>query len=539
MGKDFRKECGGLGRFLNPDNAAFKRTLNSKIYVDKTEFLDFTNQMINTNSSFICNSRPRRFGKSVTADMLTAYYSRGCDSKKLFSDLKIGSLENFEENLNKYNVIQFDVQWCLEPAGNPKKLVDYITRNTLNELREEFHEIISEEIESLPDALSKINAKTGKQFIIIIDEWDVLIRDEAAQLDVQEEYINFLRGLFKVSEPMKYIGLAYITGILPIKKLKTQSALNNFDEYTMLDAGEIAKYIGFTQDEVKKLCVKYETDFEKVRHWYDGYLLGEYHIYNPKAVVSVVTKRTFQSYWSQTGSYEVIVPLISKNFDGLKTAIIEMISGDMVKIDTGTFQNDAVNFSNRDDVITFLIHLGYLAYDEKKQCAYIPNEEVRQELLKATRQKKWKEFIEFERQSDSLLDATLDMDEETVSAVIEKIHMQYTSAIRYNDENSLSSVLTIAYLSSMKYYFTPIREFPAGRGFADFVYLPKPEYINIYPALLIELKWNKNVQTALEQIKKNLYPESLLSYTGDVFIVGITYDKKDKTHKCKIEKYEK
>ena len=539
MGKDFRKECGGLGRFLNPDNAAFKRTLNSKIYVDKTEFLDFTNQMINTNSSFICNSRPRRFGKSVTADMLTAYYSRGCDSKKLFSDLKIGSLENFEENLNKYNVIQFDVQWCLEPAGNPKKLVDYITRNTLNELREEFHEIISEEIESLPDALSKINAKTGKQFIIIIDEWDVLIRDEAAQLDVQEEYINFLRGLFKVSEPMKYIGLAYITGILPIKKLKTQSALNNFDEYTMLDAGEIAKYIGFTQDEVKKLCVKYETDFEKVRHWYDGYLLGEYHIYNPKAVVSVVTKRTFQSYWSQTGSYEVIVPLISKNFDGLKTAIIEMISGDMVKIDTGTFQNDAVNFSNRDDVITFLIHLGYLAYDEKKQCAYIPNEEVRQELLKATRQKKWKEFIEFERQSDSLLDATLDMDEETVSAVIEKIHMQYTSAIRYNDENSLSSVLTIAYLSSMKYYFTPIREFPAGRGFADFVYLPKTEYINIYPALLIELKWNKNVQTALEQIKKNLYPESLLSYTGDVFIVGITYDKKDKTHKCKIEKYKK
>lgn len=539
MGKDFRKERGGLGRFLNPDNAAFKRTLNSKIYVDKTEFLDFTNQMINTNSAFICNSRPRRFGKSVTADMLTAYYSRGCDSKKLFSDLKIGSLENFEENLNKYNVIHFDVQWCLEPAGNPKKLVDYITRNTLNELREEFHEIISEEIESLPDALSKINAKTGKQFIIIIDEWDVLIRDEAAQLDVQEEYINFLRGLFKGSEPMKYIGLAYITGILPIKKLKTQSALNNFDEYTMLDAGEIAKYIGFTQDEVKKLCVKYETDFEKVRHWYDGYLLGEYHIYNPKAVVSVVTKRTFRSYWSQTGSYEVIVPLISKNFDGLKTAIIEMISGDMVKIDTGTFQNDAVNFSNRDDVITFLIHLGYLAYDEKKQCAYIPNEEVRQELLKATRQKKWKEFIEFERQSDSLLDATLDMDEETVSAVIEKIHMQYTSAIRYNDENSLSSVLTIAYLSSMKYYFTPIREFPAGRGFADFVYLPKPEYINIYPALLIELKWNKNVKTALEQIKKNLYPESLLSYTGDVFIVGITYDKKDKTHKCKIEMYEK
>ena len=409
----------------------------------------------------------------------------------------------------------------------------------MNELREEFHEIISEEIESLPDALSKINAKTGKQFIIIIDEWDVLIRDEAAQLDVQEEYINFLRGLFKVSEPMKYIGLAYITGILPIKKLKTQSALNNFDEYTMLDAGEIEKYIGFTQDEVKKLCVKYETDFQKIRLWNDGYLLGEYHIYNPKAVVSVVTKRTFQSYWSQTGSYEVIVPLISKNFDGLKTAIIEMISGDMVKIDTGTFQNDAVNFSNRDDVITFLIHLGYLAYDEKKQCAYIPNEEVRQELLKATRQKKWKEFIEFEWQSDSLLDATLDMDEETVSAVIEKIHMQYTSAIRYNDENSLSSVLALAYLSAMQYYFKPVRELPTGRGFADFVFIPKPEYKSDYPALVVELKWNKSAVSALQQIKDRKYPDSIQDYTGDILLVGINYSKKDKKHECVIKAYKK
>ena len=528
-----------MGRFLNPDNAAFKRTLNSKIYIDKTELLDFTNQVINTNAAFICNSRPRRFGKSVTADMITAYYSKGCDSKKLFSDLKIGSLDGFEESLNKYDVIHFDVQWCLEPAGNPKNFVNYITENIVDELRENFPQIITEKISSLPDALSNINAKTGKQFIVIIDEWDVLIRDEAAEFEVQDEYINFLRGLFKGTEPMKYIGLAYITGILPIKKLKTQSALNNFDEYTMLDAGELAGYIGFTQDEVKTLCTEYGADFEKVKHWYDGYRLGDYHIYNPKAVVSVVTKRLFQSYWSQTGSYETIIPLISKNFDGLKNAIIEMLSGDMVKVDTGTFQNDAVNFSNRDDIITYLIHLGYLAYDEKCKCAYIPNEEVRQELLKATRQKKWKEFIEFEKQSDNLLDATLDMDNKKVSEIIEKIHMEYASVIKYNDENSLSSVLTIAYLSSMKYYFTPIRELPAGRGFADFVYLPKPEYTDFYPALVIELKWNKNVRTALEQIKQKQYPKSLLSYTGDILIVGIIYDKKDKVHKCEIERYEK
>ena len=471
--------------------------------------------------------------------MLAAYYSKGCDSREMFSTLKISESIGFEKNINKYDVIHIDIQWCIEPAGGSENVVSYITEKTICELREYYPNELSEKIKSLPEALSVINSMNGTKFIIIIDEWDIIIRDKANNKKVQEEYINFLRAMFKGVEPTKYIGLAYLTGILPIKKLKTQSALNNFDEYTMLDAGELAGYIGFTQDEVKTLCTEYGADFEKVKHWYDGYRLGDYHIYNPKAVVSVVTKRLFQSYWSQTGSYETIIPLISKNFDGLKNAIIEMLSGDMVKVDTGTFQNDAVNFSNRDDIITYLIHLGYLAYDEKCKCAYIPNEEVRQELLKATRQKKWKEFIEFEKQSDNLLDATLDMDNKKVSEIIEKIHMEYASVIKYNDENSLSSVLTIAYLSSMKYYFTPIRELPAGRGFADFVYLPKPEYTDFYPALVIELKWNKNVRTALEQIKQKQYPKSLLSYTGDILIVGIIYDKKDKVHKCEIERYEK
>ena len=526
-----------MGRFLNPDNAAFKRTLNSKIYVDKTEFLDFTNQMINTNSAFICNSRPRRFGKSVTADMLTAYYSRGCDSKKLFSDLKIGSLENFEENLNKYNVIHFDVQWCLEPAGNPKKLVDYITRNTLNELREEFHEIISEEIESLPDALSKINAKTGKQFIIIIDEWDVLIRDASTDLVVQEEYINFLRGMFKGSEPTKYIQLAYLTGILPIKKIKTQSALNNFAEFTMTDARIFSRYIGFTEEEVRMLCEKYHRDFSKTKHWYDGYLLEQYQVYNPKAVVELMIWNKFQSYWSDTGTYEAIVPLINMDFDGLKTAIIEMLSGNSVEIDPTTFQNDMVNFTCRDDILTCLIHLGYLGYDQDTHSAFVPNEEIRQELAKAVKRKKWNEFLTFQQESSELLDATLDMDADTVARSIEKIHNEYASAIQYNNENSLSSILSIGYLSTMRYYFKPIREFPAGRGFADFVYLPKPEYSRDYPALVVELKWNQNAQTAIWQIKNRQYPETVANYTDNILLVGISYDKKQKTHNCVIEKY--
>lgn len=387
--------------------------------------------------------------------------------------------------------------------------------------------------------MSEIYTVTGNKFIVIIDEWDILIRDEANNRDEQENYINFLRGMFKGTEPTRFISLAYLTGILPIKKMKTQSALNNFDEFTMLDAGALASYIGFTELEVEKLCDKYQKDFAEVKRWYDGYMLENQQVYNPKAVVSVMLRGNFQSYWSQTGTYEVVVPLINMDFDGLKQAIIEMVSGSTVEVDTGTFQNDTVSFSSRDDVITYLIHLGYLAYDQRKQCAFISNEEIRQELLAAAKKTKWNELQEFEYQSEQLLEATLDREETLVADYIEQIHMEYASAIQYHNENSLSSVLTIAYLSAMKYYFKPIRELPTGRGFSDFVFIPKEEYRVDYPALVVELKWNKSAHTELQQIKDKKYPESLLQYTGNILLVGINYDKKSKAHECVIEEYKR
>ena len=215
------------------------------------------------------------------------------------------------------------------------------------------------------------------------------------------------------------------------------------------------------------------------------------------------------------------------DFDGLKTSIIEMLSGAAVEVDTGSFQNDTVSFGGKDDVLTYLIHLGYLGYDQKNQTAFIPNEEIRQEFVTAIKRRKWNELIEFQRKSEKLLEATLDMDQETVAEEIEKIHTEYASAIQYNNENSLSSVLTIAYLSTLQYYFKPIREMPTGRGFADFVFVPKPEYAGDYPALLVELKWNQNAETALKQIREKKYPLSLEQYAGDILLIGISYDKKE------------
>lgn len=526
-----------MGRFVNSGNSAFQVALNSEIYVDKTDLLAYTNKVMDTTAKFICNSRPRRFGKSITADMLTAYYCKGCSSEEMFSSLEIGQAPDFTKYLNRYDVIHLDIQWCMEPAGGPENVVSYITEKTILELRNYYPEILPDSIKSLPEALSCINTATGQKFVVIIDEWDVLIRDASTDLVVQEEYINFLRGMFKGSEPTKYIQLAYLTGILPIKKIKTQSALNNFAEFTMTDARIFSRYIGFTEEEVRMLCEKYHRDFSKTKHWYDGYLLEQYQVYNPKAVVELMIWNKFQSYWSDTGTYEAIVPLINMDFDGLKTAIIEMLSGNSVEIDPTTFQNDMVNFTCRDDILTCLIHLGYLGYDQDTHSAFVPNEEIRQELAKAVKRKKWNEFLTFQQESSELLDATLDMDTDTVARSIEKIHNEYASAIQYNNENSLSSILSIGYLSTMRYYFKPIRVFPAGRGFADFVYLPKPEYSRDYPALVVELKWNQNAQTAIRQIKNRQYPEAVANYTDNILLVGISYDKKQKTHNCVIEKY--
>ena len=528
-----------MGRFVNPDNSAFQVALNSKIYVDKTGLIEYTNSVLDTTDAYICNSRPRRFGKSYAANMLAAYYSKGADSEKMFSGLEISKDVNFKKHLNKYDLIHIDIQWFLANCVEADNVVDFVTDSVLGELRAIYPEALPPEVSRLPDALSRIKDRTGQKFIVIIDEWDVLIRDVATDNKAQDDYITFLRGLFKGTEPTKYIQLAYLTGILPVKKEKTQSALNNFDEFTMLSASELAPYIGFTENEVEKLAEEYHRDFDEVKRWYDGYLLKDYQVYNPRAVVSVMLRGEFRSYWSETASYDAIVPLINMNYDGLKTAIIEMLSGAEVRVNTATFKNDTVNIRSKDDVLTYMIHLGYLGYNEIRKTAFVPNEEIRQELTTAVESKTWNEMLTFQQESERLLDATLDMDGVEVAAQIEKIHNEYVSVIQYHNENSLSSVLAIAYLNAMQYYFKPIRELPTGRGFADFVFLPKPECKNDYPALIVELKWNQKVQTAMTQIKDKKYPSSISNYTGEILLVGINYDKNSKEHQCLIEKYKK
>ena len=516
--------------FLNPDNANFNEAVHSKIYVDKTGLIEYTNSVLSTTAKFICNSRPRRFGKSMTADMLCAYYSKGCDSRELFQPYTISSCSTFEKYINQYDVIHIDVQWCKDQVENINDIVNYIKESCMHELQNEYCNIDYNGIISLSGTLSKINDETGHRFVVIIDEWDVLIRDNADNKKLLEEYIDFLKGLFKGSQPSRYIALAYLTGILPIKRTMTQSALNNFDEYTMLNPGPLASFIGFTEGEVKGLSNKYNIDFDRIKKWYNGYYLNRQHVYNPKAVVSLFTLGVFQSYWTQTSSYESIHSMIKMNFDGLKEAVLEMLSGNEVKMQTTSFQNDMVSFKNMDDVLTALVHLGYLGYNQKDQTCYIPNKEVMDSFFTSIKNSDWNATTKAIQNSRNLLDATFNMNETKVADYIEQAHLE-TSHIQYNDENALSYTIDLAYYAARDYY-TVIRELPTGKGLADLAFIPKTDK----PAMLVELKWNKNVNTAITQIKEKKYPSVLEKYKDNLLLVGIAYDKKTRKHICKIER---
>lgn len=522
-----------MGIYLNPSNIDFQQALNSKIYVDKSMLIEYANNIIYTEQKFICISRPRRFGKSMAANMLTAYYSRGCDSKEMFSTLKIAKADSFEKHLNKYNVIHINMVNFMNKGNSIDEVLDYLSRRILHELKKEYSDVECFDWADMISVLSEIFDTKKVPFIFVIDEWDCVFRVHKSDSDSQTKYLNFLRNLLK---DQSYVALAYMTGILPIKKYGEHSAINAFYEYSMIDAEPISEFTGFTENEVKELCEKYNKSFSEMKRWYDGYNLNGISIYNPKSVVESILRGQFNNYWTSTETYEALKIYIEMNFDGLKDTIIELLAGEKVVIDTTTFTNDMVTFITKDDVLTLLIHLGYLTYDFYTKEVSIPNYEISEQFASTIKVMGWSEVANSLKQSDELLKATLNCDEEKVANLIDKAHTDNTSILKYNDENSLSCVISLAYYSARKTY-TIDRELPAGKGYADLVFRPRKNNTN--PALIVELKYDKSAEGAIDQIKKNQYADCLKDYSGDVLLVGINYDKDSKCHTCKIEKITK
>ncbi|MDD6085424.1 MAG: AAA family ATPase [Oscillospiraceae bacterium] len=521
-----------MGIYLNQNNDLLTDDRKKKIYIDKSNIIIHTNAYIDEAEKYICVSRPRRFGKSMAANMLVAYYSRGCDSRKLFSDLEISKDPTFEKHLNKYNVIHLDMNDY--DYLSVKDAIEEISSEIIEELIEENPFLKDVQNLKLIKALEKVFIKTRIPFVFIIDEWDLIMRKKNYNSQDQEDYLSFLKRLLKGKS---YVALCYMTGILPIKKYGEHSALNIFDEYSMEDQAMFAKSTGFTEQEVEKIQSKYNFDMDEAKKWYNGYNVNGIAIYNPRSIVELCKRGTFSNYWTKTETYEALKVYIQMNFDGLKDKIELMLSGEKVEIDVGTFQNDMTSFGCADDVLALLIHLGYLTYDMKTKSCWIPNHEVAEEFIRSVKMSNWTEVMNAINQSEECLKATLNGDSETVARIIEQTHEENTSIIKYNDENSLACVVTLSYYTARNKYFT-IRELPTGKGYADIAFIPRKNE-NV-PAIIVELKKEQSPEIALKQIREKNYFECLKNYSGEVLLVGLNYTTDNNTgykkHTCKIEK---
>lgn len=380
-----------MGMYLNPPADAFEAVLKRNIYVDKSDLISYTNSVMNSSRMLTCFSRPRRFGKSYAAKMLAAYYSKGADTDKLFQPLKIAKDASYKKYLNNQDVLFLDLAWFISISSSLENTVSEMQENVLDELRNTFPNTIGASVKSLPLALLQISARTGRKFFIIIDEWDAFFREALNQEALQKSYLQFLRGLFKGLQVSQFLSGAYMTGILPIKKYGTQSALTDFQEYTMLEPRLLSKYVGFTENEVQELCKEHNLNFEEAQEWYDGYRFDKIgHVYSPNSIIEAICNKKFSNYWTQTETYESLRFYIDMDFDGLKQAIVTMLGGQRCRIDPNTFQNDMTSMKGKDDVLTLLVHLGYLAYDDENREVYIPNEEVREEFIRAIKNGKEK-----------------------------------------------------------------------------------------------------------------------------------------------------
>jgi len=545
-----------MGIYLNPGSERFQRSVNSDIYVDKTEMIMCLNKLVLTEQEYVSVSRPRRFGKSITANMLVAYYGKG-DSRSLFEGLKIANHEDWDRYLNHFDVIRLVMTQFIKANRDIEESLELLCQRVLDDLSESYPEV-KYDPNDLNYSMERFYRKTGVPFVIIIDEWDAIFREQKEDTEGQKYYLDFLRNWLKDQE---YVALAYMTGILPIKKYGKHSALNMFDEYSIIAPMQLAPYTGFTEDEVKSLCDKYGRYYEGIKDWYDGYDVTDvippdpdyemqrkgfemkpehYSIYSPLSVVKAVSTGVIQNYWNKTENYEALAEYIKMNLEGLKDSIALLMDGGRIKINTLKYQNDMTSFQGRDDVLTMLIHLGYLGYDIESKEVFIPNREILDEFGNSTEGDCWVDTFKSFKMSQEMLKATWDCDEEKVAEVLEWFH-DTTDNKTYNSEAALSYAVKMAYYAAQKYY-TMIQELDSGKGYVDIVYLPSPKYPD-KPILLIELKYDKTRQTAVDQIRSKKYPQTLEHYKGNILIVGINYDKdvsstsvEFKHHSCLIEK---
>jgi len=569
---------------FNPGSKSFKKFLNNNIFfVDKTDLIHYINEKVNTSDRFICVSRPRRFGKTVTADMLTAYYSFSNNPTDVFNNKKISKQKNWKKFLGKFNVIHLNMVSYFSDCSI-KKGIKKIKEVIVDEVEDTIENFKFKDKNDMIRIFQDIQRNTNRDIVLIIDEWDCVFRENLNDEKSQKKYLKFLNKFIKDNN---YIALTYMTGILPVKKYGENSAINNFLEISMTSPIWMAKYVGFTEDEIKELfkkCIgdknpdtkqnnstskrqkldknnkkdkeknindelihKNELSLDNIKKWYDGYKLENeethelFEIYSPLSITEAFKHKVIKNYWNKTETYFVLKKYIKKNYFGLKQDIVRLRNRKKIKINIDFYQNDMTSFTCKDDILTMLVHLGYLTYNISTKQVHIPNEEVLKEFENSTQSSKWNYIDKKLKKSEKLLKATWDCNEDKVAELIENFHNEVNNE-SYNSEDSLRFTLRLAYYVADEYYNEYI-ELDSGKGYVDISYIPIDSNSK-YPALVIELKYNKNAKTAMNQIKEKQYPQKLERYQDNLLLIGIKYDKKAKRngkyykrHTCIIENF--
>lgn len=504
----------------------YKNLYRSKYFIDKSLIIDSLNQLLNTSDKYVCITRPRRFGKSSIASMIGAYYSKAVKSKEIFDNLKISSSESYMENLNKYNVISISFN---EIPDNMKSYDDYI-----NMIRTQLIRDITEKYTHIKEDkyfnISSMLMDTQEKFIFIFDEWDYIFNNNLFE-ENQNDFLEFLRNLLK-DQP--YVALCYMTGVLPIKKYSSGSALNMFDEYTFLKDRKFGEYFGFVEEEVIELCNRNgKMNFKDLESWYNGYFTATgIRVYNPRSVVKALQNNYCESYWTNTGAMDEVSEYLKYNILEIRDEVIEMVAGEEIDvIIKEEFRAGQGTPKTKKEIYSAMIVLGFLSYYDGY--LKIPNKELMLEFEKVLEDESFGYVSKIIENSKSMLKATVNKDVKIIEEILHDIHNSEIPILQYNDENSLSCVLTLAYLSARDNYRVE-REEKTGKGYADFTFHPRRKNDT---AFIVELKKDEKPEIALKQIRSKEYVEKFKreNMGKKILAVAICYDSKEKEHHCLIE----
>lgn len=506
---------------------SFTEVANYKYFVDKSGLISKMNECINTPNKYVCITRPRRFGKTLNAMMLASYYSKSADCKDIFDKLQISKDTSYLKYLNKCNVVYITFNQLPSPKCSYEDFINRYISMIYDDLKEQYSININNNM-VVSDVFNAVYNQTGESFVFILDEWDYIFNNNLFSENDRKSFLKFLEDLLK---DKSYVDLAYMTGVLPIAKYSTSSTINMFKEYNTLNDNKYYKYFGFSIEETKSLCDKQsEVTFDELKTWYDGYktFKGE-DIFNPRSVSYALSDGVCQSYWTNTGPMDEIIYYINNGVGDIKDDVVNMVSGIPLEIKLKGYSAEQKELNTRNQILSAMTIYGFLSYHDKT--LEIPNKELKIKFDEALEDKSMGEVAKLVLKSNEMLKATLRRDTDTMVKIIEEAHDINIPSIKYGDENSLSCVVMLSYLSARDDY-NIIREMPAGKGFADFIFYPNDKS---KPAFILELKKNSTPEEALKQIKEKKYNLALKDYTGKKFAVGISWDGKTKKHNIKIE----